>query len=301
MLLRNARGTVQSGLNIDDLKALRIPNFSEHFKILCGDLVQKAQACLHLSTKVAHDAESVLVNALGLNEWRPLEPLSYARNFSEVFASERLDSQFHTPRVKELLSRLGQSGLTIGDIAPARREKFVTASVGSFNYIEISDIRADGTAGHNSVAMDDAPSRATWIVHSGDVLTSTVRPNRRLTALVMQNQNGFTASSGFVVLSPQAVPAEVLLTYLRLPVVCELMDLHTSASMYPAISDNDLLALPFPIISEAAKESIVTAISSAHKKRKVAFMSLETATQAIEIAIEDSESKALAYLARNKE
>lgn len=37
----------------------------------------------------------------------------------------------------------------------------------------------------------------------------------------------------FVVLEPQAVAPEVLLACLRLPPVCELMDLHISASLYP--------------------------------------------------------------------
>jgi restriction endonuclease S subunit len=35
-----------------------------------------------------------------------------------------------------------------------------------------------------------------------------------------------------------------LLAFLRLPLVCELMNLHASASMYPAISSADVLRLP---------------------------------------------------------
>ena len=124
------------------------------------------------------------------------------------------------------------------------------------------------------------------------MLTSTVRPNRRLSAIVGPEQAGCVASSGFVVLQPRAVPAEVLLTYLRLPLFCELMDLHTSASLYPAISERDLLALPFPEIPATASAAITTAMQSAHSARTL----LARAQHAVEIAIETGEAEALASL-----
>ena len=127
-----------------------------------------------------------------------------------------------------------------------------------------------------------------------EAITSTVRPNRRLSAIVAPEQASCVASSGFVVLQPRAVPAEVLLTYLRLPLFCELMDLHTSASLYPAISERDLFALPFPKINKATCDAIVAAVSSAHTAR--ARTLLARAQRAVEIAIETGEAEALASL-----
>ncbi|MGA7933059.1 MAG: hypothetical protein WCA35_05890 [Kovacikia sp.] len=88
----------------------------------------------------------------------------------------------------------------------------------------------------------EAPSRAQWIVRKDDVITSTVRPIRRLTALIERNQDGYVCSSGFAVFQPAKVQPEVLLVYLRLPIICEILDLHTTASMYPAISTNEGVA-----------------------------------------------------------
>jgi hypothetical protein len=165
--------------------------------------------------------------------------------------------------------------------------------------MEISDLRSDGTAATEVVQMREAPSRATWYARKGDVVTSTVRPNRRLSALLSPDQDGCVASSGFVVLQPKLVQAEVLLTYLRLPVFCELMDLHTSASLYPAISDSDLLTLPFPEIPQAASNEIVSAVRAAHSAREQAHSLLAQAKRAVEIAIEDSEVAALKFLKEN--
>ena len=190
---------------------------------------------------------------------------------------------------------------SVHDVAPPRYEKFSPLGSGEFNYIEISDVGSDGTATSSRVARSEAPSRATWHVHAGDVLTSTVRPVRRLSALVTPEQNGFVCSSGFVVLNPEEVASEVLLTYLRLPLICELMDLHTSASLYPAISDSDLLALPFPKLEDATSEKIVASVQSSHAARRRAHALLEKAKRAVEIAIEQSEAAALQFLAEPPE
>lgn len=124
-----------------------------------------------------------------------------------------------------------------------------------------------------------------------------VRPIRRLSALIAPEQDGSVCSSGFVVLEPQAVAPEVLLAYLRLPPVCELMNLHTSASLYPAIAEADLLALPFPRIDASVQAQIVANVRAAQACHQRAAELLDATKRAVELAIEDSEAAALQHLA----
>ena len=70
-------------------------------------------------------------------------------------------------------------------------------------------------------------------------------------------------SSGFAVLQPKVVPPELVFAYLRLPAICELMDLHTTASMYPAISVPNILALPFRKPSPDGSKKIVEQVQAA--------------------------------------
>lgn len=144
--------------------------------------------------------------------------------------------------------------------------------------------------------MTEAPSRATQHVRAGDVITSTVRPIRRLSALIAPDQDGAVCSSGFVVLQPRRVSGEVLLTYLRLPLVCELMDLHTSATMYPAISESDLMALPIPAIAPSVQAEVNDAVRQSTRARQHATRLLDAAKRAVEMVIEESETAALRYL-----
>lgn len=296
LLMRKERGAVQKGLNLDDLKTLSV--------YVAGQLLQKKIAeCHHTSAQARDDArkqsqaaEVTLLRALGLEHWQAPEPLSYIRDSSEAFAAGRLDAEFFTPRVRDMLARLGRDGLTIQDVAPVRKERFTPGKNGDFHYIEIGGLGADGTAQSECLPQQGAPSRATQYVRAGDVITSTVRPIRRLSAVIDDNQNGFVCSSGFVVLQPRTIRPDVLLTYLRLPPVCVLMDLHTSASMYPAISETDLLALPIPKIPLDIQQTIERSAQTARQAKQRATRLLDAAKRAVEIAIEDSETAALAYL-----
>jgi hypothetical protein len=125
-----------------------------------------------------------------------------------------------------------------------------------FQYIEIGRITPDGSATAETVKGEQAPSRATWIVHSEDVITTLVRPIRRLTALIGQEQDGYVCSSGFAVLQATSVSVEVLLVYLRLRPIVELLNLYTTASMYPAISAADLMKIPVKRPSATAAQRV---------------------------------------------
>ena len=288
---------VQQGLSLAKVRELPVPLLSLSLQAGIAEAISQASENRRVATASLASAEISLLRTLGLENWKTSEPLCYVRHSSEAFAAGRLDAEYFRPRVLALMDLLGRDGLTVDDVAPARHEIFKPREAGAtFDYIEIGDMRNDGTVGATELSTTDAPSRATQHVRAGDVLTSTVRPIRRLTAVVGPTQDGAVCSSGFVVLNPIKVSPSTLVTYLRLPGICELMDLHTSASLYPAISERDLLRLPIPHISEAAQQAIDTQVGAAHSAKQRATQLLEAAKRAVEIAIEASEAAALAYV-----
>ena len=299
LLWRQYQGNVQLHLSLDDGRKVPIPKLGAELQSAITQAFTKSQSARNASEQSRENAEQTLVRALGLGNWQSQEPLSYVRNSLDAFTTGRLDAEYFAPRVSELLKRLGRDNLCIADLAPPRRQRFKPARDGQFDYIEIGGLRTDGTAEAEQILQSEAPSRATQIVASGDVITSTVRPVRRLSALIAPEQNGFVCSSGFVVLQPEKIAPEVLLTYLRLKPVCELMDLHTSASLYPAISEQDLLALPVPRIDQNTQKTVSAAVQAAQQSRQRATQLLDAAKRAVEIAIEDSEAAGLAYLEAN--
>lgn len=293
---RMTRGAVQKGLILEDMDQLWVPKASEPFEKRIVETVRASRATRDHTTRKQVEAEAVLLAALGLANWTPPEPLAYTARASDVFASGRFDARFFAPRIQALLDLLAVDGRTIADVADPRREKFRPDARAAFDYIEISDIDGAGAATSTRLASEDAPSRATWHVQAADIITSTVRPIRRLSAQITPDQEGFVCSSGFVVLTPRDIAPEVLLTFLRLPVICELLDLFASASMYPAITDADIFNLPLPHIPDAVADQVTESVIAAKAAMARAANTLEAAKRAVEIAIEYGEPAAMAYL-----
>ena len=293
---RLTRGAIQGSLLLEDMDQLWVPKWATMLPKKIAATVQESRNHSVLVRKNTEKAEALLFEALGLANWAPPEPLTYSASSVDAFASGRLDAQFFAPRIQQLIDHLSGAGRALGDIATPRREKFDAAKHGDFDYIQIGDLDGNGTTASSRVSAEEAASRASWFVRPGDVITSTVRPIRRLSAQIAADQDGFVCSSGFVVLAPTRVQPELLLTYLRLPVICELMDLFASASMYPAISEADILTLPAPVVDTATEQAVVSAVRESRAARSRSYALLDAAKRAVEIAIEDSEASALAYL-----
>jgi hypothetical protein len=92
-------------------------------------------------------------------------------------------------------------------------------------------------------------------------------------------------SSGFVVLEPLSIEPEVLLVYLRLPIICEIMDLYTSASMYPAILTTELLNLPVALPSNDVRRRVVRLVRESQETRREAHHLLEEAKRRVEAMV----------------
>jgi hypothetical protein len=287
-LHRRARGTVQTGVILPDLKSMPIPRLDARQRQAIVDRVKAAHDARQQSVDLYAEAEALLESALGLDRLDLTPRLFYERPFADVRDAGRVDAEYFQPRMQNLMGALSRDGKTINDVARLSKRRFKPSPGVEFEYIEIGDVGTSGSADSSTVAGEDAASRATWIVRPGDVITTTVRPIRRLSAIVTPEQSGAVASSGFAVLTSrenEAVPPELLLAYLRLPLVCELLDLHTTASMYPAISTDDLMRIPITLPGKKDRAAVVDRVRQSFQARRNAKAMLEEAKSMVEKAV----------------
>jgi hypothetical protein len=247
--------------------------------------VESSAQSAKIAARSSAEAEGLLVSTLGLDKLDLTPRLSYERSHKDALAAGRLDAEYFNPRAQNLIVALSRGRLTIADVAKLATRRFRPAPGAEFQYIEIGDVGGSGEAESTPVMGEDAPSRAQWIVQPGDVITTTVRPIRRLSAVITDDQVGYVCSSGFAVLKPTAVEPELLLAYLRLPLVCELLDLNTTASMYPAISTPDLMKIPVSLPDKPTRAKIVDKIKESFAARREAQRLLEEAKALVETAI----------------
>jgi restriction endonuclease S subunit len=287
--IREATGNVQLNLFIEKIKELKVPVNSHSSEI--AEQTRLAYKLRKASIESMQDAEDILFDALGLGSIDLSSQKYYSRPFQELVAEGRFDAEFFQPKYQRLLSNLRESGLKLSDVATLSERRFIfpLREKAMFRYIEIGSLTGDGDVDPEDVQVSDTPSRATWIVKAGDVITSTVRPIRRLTAIISDSETGCVCSSGFAVLTPNEGPSgiepEVLLAFLRLPLICEILDLQTTASMYPAIPIQRLLQLPIKLPDRSIRRKIVGLVQRSLSVRRESIDLLEKAKAAVETII----------------
>jgi restriction endonuclease S subunit len=283
------QGQVQMHLSLPDAREILIPIIDSKSQKGIESLVIASELQQKKSFSAIADAELLLLDALGLDQFDPTSQKCYSQRYRRIQAEGRFDAEYFSPKYQRIIKRLREEGRTLSDVARLAERVFSpTLATGSdtLRYIEIGSLTGDGRAECETIQVADAPSRATWIVKPGDIITSTVRPIRRLTAIISEAQDGCVCSSGFAVLTPKpgdsGIEPEVLLAYLRLPIICEILNLYTTASMYPAIPVQRLMQIPILVPDNAARKQIVDKVQASFEARCESARLLKLAKQTVE-------------------
>ncbi len=173
---------------------------------------------------------------------------SEAVNLSEVKQADRLDAEYYDPTARALLRRLDTVSETrLANLIDTRVERFKKGQYREITYLDISSVDSKtGLTFPNSLPAGEAPSRASYVVRPGDVLVSTVRPDRNVVALVTKAIGDHAvASNGFCVLRSRGIQPEVLFAYCKTEAFKKMLSRHATASMYPTVTDKDVLGVPF--------------------------------------------------------
>lgn len=193
-----------------------------------------------------------------LAEYTGQKPCKLGRRAQLPTTAERWDAGFHAePETQQETITGGGTTLMVSDIAsladdrqdPKRRKE------PEFDYIEISDVDGrTGLVGHKRLPVGDAPSRARKLVRVGDVLVSTVRPERGAIGVVPPHLDGAVCSTGFAVLRCNGVHPVALAWLLKGEPVRRQMVRHNIGIAYPAIAAETCLSLVLSVDQGGLKE-----------------------------------------------
>ena len=128
----------------------------------------------------------------------------------------------------------------------------------------------------------DLPTRAKLIAKTGDILLSTIRPERGVVAIVPPELDGCIVSSGFVVLSPKkkaAISSEALYFTFRSDKVKQELGLMTTGSTTPTVTLKNLKQYSIPIksLTESDKQQASMLYSVWYEKNKTQLSIQEAA------------------------
>jgi len=157
-----------------------------------------------------------------------------------------------------------------------------------FQYIDIGAVSQTEKAitEVQTVRAVEAPSRARQIVRAGDILVSTVRPNLNAVAVVPDDLDGATASTGFTILRPneRKLSGNFLFHWVRSPAFITEMIRQATGQSYPAVSDKIVKASRIPLLPLSEQKRIAEILDQADALRRLrsrALDKLNTLGQAI--------------------
>lgn len=120
----------------------------------------------------------------------------------------------------------------------------------SIHYVDIASVSTGRIEEVTEMPFSAAPGRARRIVRDGDMIWSTVRPNRKSYALILKPPTNMVVSTGFAVIRPSTAPYSFLYSALTTESFVSYLVNHAKGSAYPAVNSEDFENAPILVPSE---------------------------------------------------
>lgn len=194
--------------------------------------------------------------------------------YSQVMQRLRFDAEHYQPKFLLIETKLnGAKSVPLSEVSKFSnlRKNPESEPDKEFRYIDISSVNIfTGDIDFQVLRGYEAPTRARKVVKENDIILSTVRPNRNAVAIIPKELDNQICSTGFAVIVSEKVNPWFLFTYLKTKYAIKQLVRMTMASMYPAVSEDDIGSILIPIPSLSFQQKIESYIKEAYEKRKLA-------------------------------
>lgn len=256
---------------------------------------------LKKSEELYASAEAYLLEYLGMTEFIVSSDVCSVKTLNESFLrTGRLDAEYYQPKYEQIdqhIANIPEGCDTINNLFFIKDSNYMPISNQTYRYIELSNIGTDGDIiGHTEALGANLPSRARRIVHSSDIIVSSLEGSLQSCALISDDYNNAVCSTGFYVLSPKSINAETALVLFKSQPVQSLMARVCSGSIMAAMSTAEFANIKLPKIDVPTQIQIKKIIQESVALKNESKRLLDITKSAVEIAIEQGEEKALELL-----
>ncbi|MCL2021363.1 MAG: restriction endonuclease subunit S [Betaproteobacteria bacterium] len=300
------RGAVQTGLLLEDMDQMPVARFSITFEKSVADFVDYAYAALETSRNLSQQAEQTLLHTLGLDKWSPPEALSYVRSSREAFAAGRLDADFFQPKYEELINIVRNNKgdyelIQMGELSQPLKygcsDKLEYVEKGR-PFLRIADLENKRFDENTVLRVPyNVEFSISELVSKNDVLISR---SGTLGIAVPIGEDLDGAAYGSYFIRSRSDTKRILPEYLSLSINSLFGQMQIEQINTGGVQTN--LTIPaiesilIPLGDISWQQCFVDITNDSLAQRERAKFLLEAAKRAVEIAIEDSEAAALAWL-----
>ena len=289
-------GNVQPYLNSEQIRSFLVPQVDAREQNEIASYFQEIQNQIQISNSLYSKAEDLLLEELGLKDFKVEDNLSYIVNFSEIKSAHRADAEYFQPKYEKLVERIKKHGadplLSLAQNVAARFNP-KSQPTKLFQYVELSNITSSvGTIdGFSEVSGDEAPSRAKRVLKTNDVILSSVEGSLEKVALAGKEQEGYLASNGFFQFRSKDILPEVLLVLAKSFILQMQFGKETAGTILTAVPKEAVKNIVVPKVDKSTQQKIADLVQKSHEARKKAKELLEEAKQKVENAIENEINK----------
>ncbi|STZ63229.1 EcoKI restriction-modification system protein HsdS [Moraxella lacunata] len=285
--------TGQPNINMSLIKDLKVLNFDEEFSEKIEMIVKKSLSNKELSQQIYQEAEALLLENLGLQNFQPTNQSVNIKALKDSFLQTgRLDAEFYQPIYEQLENHIFSHSTgfeKLGDVCHLNDENYTPKDNQEYDYIELSNIGKSGEiTGSTRAFGKELPSRARRKVRTNQVMISSIEGSLQSCAIVPVHYDNALCSTGFYVLSSDKINAETLLVLFKSSLMQQILKKNCSGTILTAINKEELLNIPLPIIDEKIQTQIAEFVRQSNELREQATQLLAQAKYSVEAEIEQS-------------
>ena len=308
LLIRKARGAIQAGLNLDDLKTALIYLPSLNFQELIAQILDESKISIDQSKLIYQQAEDLLLSELNLKDWQPTEETIAVKSFKESFLScDRLDAEYYQPKydqAEKVIKDCGFPTQKLGSLIEPIQNGFDYREYTEEGtpYIRVGDVK-NGLINLESavkIPISMADVNKPVGLQLGDILFTRKGSFGNSAVVTEQEINGIISSEIMLIrLAPiykEAILPEYVSLFLNSKFGYLQVERRVHGVAYYSISQPDLANLLIPILPKIQQQKIVEKIISSFLLKQKSKQLLEIAKIGVEQAIETDEETATIWI-----
>jgi len=308
--LRCGSGGVQQMLTLERLRKFLIPVFSNSLFDDVSAFYKESQDLKIKAHKAYTQAETLLLQEIGLQNFEPSKEPVNIKSFKESFYREgRIDSEYYLIKYEQLREKLKSYKFgykTLGGICNTFRGNFVSEEFynleNGIKYIRGADISSNQMSSDKLMTLSNGFKHSNELLtEKGDIVIALIGSVGTASLITADYSKSIISNNlGLIRLyDKQFNPIYIHLFLTHKKIGQLLFKQKEMRTAQPKISDKDIVDFPIPIIDYNKQEQIVALVEESFKLKAESERLLEVAKKAVEIAIEENEENALRFIKDN--
>ena len=309
---RESTGNVQLNLFLYRIRTLKIANLSKTFQFKIENSVLLADSKRKNSQSLYTQAETLLLETIGLKDFEPSKEPVNIKSFKDSFiATGRLDAEYYQKKYEEVVSHIKTQ-----NHSPLKKLVEISKSLepGSNHYSEDEGLPFYRVADFNKFGLGEPNKKLTnSFVQDNKEQIENLKPKKGTilfskdgsvgTAYLLRNDLPGITSSAILHLQIKN-KAELIPEYLVLALNSKLVQMQAERDAGGSIilhwRKEEIEQVVVPIIDFKKQQEIAVLVEESFRLKTESEHLLEVAKQAVEIAIEQDEDRAMEYINENK-